>query len=134
VSSTTAAARLFNSAALSPYSKSLPGDEQREDFLKLSADYGVGAGVVVVPVLIPDAGVDIGVDVVVLELDDDEVPPAGDGFMIVVLFSVFSAGDAVVVVGWTSVLCSQPPRSAALARMQIIFFICKMGCPCVGQT
>ena len=61
-----------------------------------------------------------------------ELPPAGEGFTIVVLFSVAGAGEAPVV-GVTSVRCSQPPRSAALARMQIIFFIFRMGCPC-GQT
>lgn len=72
--------------------------------------------VVDVPVLVAPAGELV---VVVLVL-----PPAGDGFTIVVLLSVLVAGDAVVVVvGWTSVLCSQLARSAALARMQSIFFI-----------
>jgi hypothetical protein len=38
----------------------------------------------------------------------------------VVALSVVSAGDAA---GVTSVFCSHAPRSAALARMQIYFFI-----------
>ena len=109
--------------------KSLPADEPREDFSKLIADYGVGAGVVVVvSVLVFDIGVDVIAGIVVVELDDEEAPPAGDGFTIVVLFSVAGAGEAPVV-GVTSVRCSQAPRSAALARMQIIFFIYRMGCP-----
>jgi hypothetical protein len=46
------------------------------------------------------------------------------GFTTVVLFSTFlsGAGD-VAVVGVTTVLSSQPPRSAAVAKMQISFFI-----------
>ena len=49
-----------------------------------------------------------------------DVPRAGDGFTIVVLFSVFfSAGAGATV----SVFCSQAARSAAPARMQIYFFI-----------
>ena len=60
---------------------------------------------------------------------------AGDGLTIVVLFSVFVAGEApVVVVGLTSVRCSQPASSAALARMQMVFFIVGVwGCP-IGLT
>ena len=43
-----------------------------------------------------------------------------EGFTTVVLFSVFfSAGAGATV----SVFCSHAPRSAALARMQISFFI-----------
>jgi hypothetical protein len=50
------------------------------------------------------------------------------GFTTVVLFSVFfSAGAAGVTV---SVFCSQAPRSAALAKMQINFFIVWFGYPC----
>ena len=62
--------------------------------------------------------------VVLVVLDEllDVPPPAGEGFTIVVLFSVAGAGEAPVV-GVTSVRCSQAPRSAALARMQISFFI-----------
>jgi hypothetical protein len=49
------------------------------------------------------------------------------GFTTVVLFSVFfSAGAAGATV---SVFCSQAPRSAALAKMQINFFIVWIGCP-----
>lgn len=69
---------------------------------------------------VPLAGDDV---IVVLELEL-LVPPAGEGFTMVVLLSVLVPGDAaVVVVGWTSVRCSQPASSAALARMQIVFFI-----------
>ena len=83
-------------------------------------------------VLVPgDDIVVAGVDVVVFMFVVVFVvlPAAGDGFTIVVLCSV--AGDAAVpVVGWTSVRCSQAPRRAALARMQIIFFIyIRLGCP-----
>jgi hypothetical protein len=49
------------------------------------------------------------------------------GFTIVVLFSVFfSAGAAGATV---SVFCSHAPKSAALARMQISFFIVMVDCP-----
>ena len=63
---------------------------------------------------------------VVLELLEVP-PPAGEGLTMVVLFSV--AGEAPPAAGVTSVLCSHAPRSAALARMQISFFIYRMGCP-----
>lgn len=50
------------------------------------------------------------------------------GFTTVVLFSVFfSAGELAGAT--TSVFCSQAPRSAALAKMQINFFIVWIGCP-----
>jgi uncharacterized membrane protein YjjP (DUF1212 family) len=45
------------------------------------------------------------------------------GFTMVVLVSFFSAGAA----GATSVFCSHAPKSAALARMQINFFIVVIG-------
>ena len=96
--------------------------------------YGVGAGEVVVAVsvaggavvvVVPVAG---GVIVVV-------VAPAGAGFTIVVLTVVAGDGDAtVVVVGWTSVRCSQDTRSAALARMQRVFFIGLIRLALVGLT
>ena len=96
----------------------------------LSLDYGVGdASVVVVDSVVPSAVagviVAIGVDsagvvvtVVLLVVVSDVV--AG-GFTTVVLLSVVSAGDAAGVT--VSVFCSHAPRSAALARMQIYFFI-----------
>ena len=64
------------------------------------------------------------------------VAPAGDGFTIVVLFVTAGDGEAavVVVVGWTSVRCSQDTRSAALARMQRVFFIGLIGLALVGLT
>lgn len=73
------------------------------------------------------AGVAVAVVVVVL-LELEEVPPAGEGFTIVVLVSV--PGDAVgPAAGVTSVCCSHAARRAALARIQMDFFIIRMGCP-----
>ena len=46
---------------------------------------------------------------------------AAGGFTTVVLFSVDSAGDAAGAT--VSVFCSHATRSAALARMQMYFFI-----------
>ena len=46
---------------------------------------------------------------------------AAGGFTTVVLFSVVSAGDAAGAT--VSVFCSHATRSAALARMQMYFFI-----------
>ena len=87
-------------------------------------DYGVGDAVVVVvsvvDVVVSGVAVAVVVVVVLSELLDD--PPAGDGFTTVVLFSVFSAGEAAGAVV-VSVRCSQAAKSAALARMQIYFFI-----------
>jgi hypothetical protein len=64
----------------------------------------------------------IGVDsagLVVVVVVSVEV--AGEGFTMVVLLSVVSLGDAA---GATfSVFCSHATRSAALARMQMYFFI-----------
>ena len=51
------------------------------------------------------------------------------GFTTVVLFSVFFSAGAGEVGATTSVFCSQAPRSAALAKMQINFFIVWIGCP-----
>ncbi len=54
------------------------------------------------------------------------------GFTTVVLFSVFlSAGAAGATV---SVFCSHAPRSVALARMQINFFIVVDWLPILGQS
>ncbi len=65
------------------------------------------------------------VDVFVLVVG---VPPAGDGFTIVVLVSVAVPGDPAA--GATvSVLSSQLARSAALAMMQKYFFIMRRGGP-----
>ena len=103
-------------------------------------DYGFGVEVVVEVSVSVSAGVEISVSSVSIAGDgasDGEVPivvfvfvvvvpVAGVGFTIVVLVSVFVPGDAAV--GATvSVLCSQAARSAALARMQIYFFIIRMG-------
>ena len=83
-------------------------------------DYGLGLEVVVVVVLDELVG---GVDVVtVLVVVSLVFSVLAGGFTTVVLFSVFfSAGEAAGVT--TSVFCSQAPRSAALAKMQINFFI-----------
>jgi hypothetical protein len=50
------------------------------------------------------------------------------GFTMVVLVSFFSVGEEAAG-ATTSVLCSQAPRSAALAKMQSNFFIVWIGCP-----
>jgi hypothetical protein len=52
------------------------------------------------------------------------------GFTIVVFFSVFFSGAGEFAGATTSVFCSQAPRSAALAKMQINFFIVCFGYPC----
>ncbi len=49
------------------------------------------------------------------------VPPAGDGFTIVVFVSFLVPGEAPGAT--VSVFCSQAARSAALARMQMYFFM-----------
>jgi len=84
--------------------------------------------VVVVLESISDIGVDIGVDmvagIVAVGMATGVVVnvAVGDGLTIVVLVSV--PGDAVApVAGTTSVRCSHPARRAALARMQMVFFI-----------
>ncbi|MFL6596219.1 MAG: hypothetical protein ACJ8HQ_12315 [Chthoniobacterales bacterium] len=64
-----------------------------------------------------------GVDVVVvvLLLLELEPPPAGEGFTTVVLFSVLLPGEPAGVT--VSDFCSHDTNSAALARMQMYFFI-----------
>jgi hypothetical protein len=74
----------------------------------------------VVPESVPVPG-DAVVVVFVVLLLDEVPPPAGEGFTIVVLCSAGAAAPPAA--GVTSVRCSQAPRSAALARMQISFFI-----------
>ncbi len=74
------------------------------------------AGAVVIVVLLVVVSVAGGGTTVVLL----SVAAAG-GFTTVVLFSVDSAGDAAGAA--VSVFCSHATRSAALARMQIYFFI-----------
>ena len=58
--------------------------------------------------------------VVAIGVDSAGLVVAG-GFTTVVLFSVVSAGEAAGAT--VSVFCSHATRSAALARMQIYFFI-----------
>jgi len=73
------------------------------------------------------------VEVLVFVVGD--MPPAGDGFTMVVLYSVRVLGDGDATAGATvSVLCSHAARSEALARMQIYFFIVTMGEPDLGQS
>lgn len=119
--------------------KSSSGQTRRKILrLKLNGDYGVGDAVVVVVsvdvlVSVPGVAVSIGVIVaigvsagdvvtVVLVLVVVSVEVAGEavGLTTVVLFSV-SPGDAAGAA--VSVFCSHAARSAALARMQISFFI-----------
>ena len=75
--------------------------------------------VVVSVELLPVVGA--GVAIVEVVLVSVELEVAGDGFTIVVLFSVLSAGEAAGAT--VSVFCSHAARRAALARMQIYFFI-----------
>ena len=107
------------------YSKSLPAEMPREDFrLK--------------PVRLTDSGSNscrggrLG-----LLLGRRLAPRSCSSSL---FFSVLAAGFTMVVLcsvfllswrrrGATSVLCSHAPRSAALARMQINFFIIWIGCP-----
>ena len=118
------------------YSKSLPAAHRGKTSRRTTMTYGVGAGEVVV-VVVPVAG-GIGCIVAVLVAGGIVwvvVAPAGDGFTIVVLFVTAGDGDAaVVVVGWTSVRCSHDTRSAALARMQMVFFIGLIWLALVGLT
>lgn len=87
------------------------------------------SGVVSVPVagVVIGAGVDMmtGEEVVdvSVELEVLELPPAGDGFTIVVLVSALAAGEAPAAGATVSVFCSQAAKSAALARMQMYFFM-----------
>jgi Na+(H+)/acetate symporter ActP len=111
------------------YSKSLPADKAAGRLREKKARYDYGLGlvvvVVVVSVLLSVAGVLAGTVVVVLVSLVFSV--VAGGFTTVVLVSVFfSAGEAGATV---SVFCSHAPRSAALARMQINFFIVVIGCP-----
>lgn len=119
------------------YSKNLPADELREDFAReLNCYCGLGLDVVV---LVEDddselppvaAGDGMVVFVVLLVLELEWVPPpAGEGFTIVVLFSVFFSAPAGVTL---SVFCSQAAKSAALAKMQMYFFIGMDGLPVSG--
>jgi hypothetical protein len=102
------------------YSKSLPAKQPREDFARKanpnSENYGVGEEVVVVVVsvvLLPVVGAGVGMVVVVVVLVLASVEVAGE--------AAVSAGEAA---GTTvSDFCSHAARSAALARMQMYFFI-----------
>ena len=120
------------------YSKSLPAAHRGKTSRRIETTYGVGAGEVVVVVVVSVAGgvVVVAGGIVVVAGGVIVVAPAGDGFTIVVLFVTAGDGDAavVVVVGWTSVRCSHDTRSAALARMQRVFFIGLIGLALVGLT
>ena len=79
----------------------------------------------------PLAGVDAaaGEDVVEVDVEVDLlVPPAGEGFTIVVWLSAL-AGGAPAAGATVSVFCSHAAKSAALARMQMYFFILLDGRP-----
>jgi hypothetical protein len=75
--------------------------------------------VVDVDVLLLLAGVLSGFVTVVEVLDELELPPAGEGFTMVVLCSVLSGAAGAAV----SVFCSQATKRAAPAKMQRYFFI-----------
>jgi hypothetical protein len=87
----------------------------------VSVSVSVSVSVIVAGVDAVDGVAVVIVFVVVLECVSVLVPPAGEGFTIVVLFSVFVPGDAPGAT--VSTRCSQAPRSAALASMQIYFFM-----------
>ncbi len=95
-------------------------------------DYGLGLEVVVVVVLLEFdefGGVDVVVVLVFVVFVVSLVfSVLAGGFTIVVFFSVF-AGAGEFAGATTSVFCSHAPRSAALAKMQINFFIVWIGCP-----
>ena len=92
--------------------------------LSESLNYGVGDAVVVVVSVVVDvdaSGVEVAAGAVVVVLVLSELlEVAGDGLTMVVLF-VSGAGEAAGAT--VSVFCSQAARSAALARMQMYFFI-----------
>jgi hypothetical protein len=79
--------------------------------------------VVVSVVLVDVSGVEVAAGLVVVVVVLSDVPPAGDGFTTVVLFSVLFSGAGEAAGAAVSVFCSQAARSAALARMQMYFFI-----------
>ncbi|MEP6685391.1 MAG: hypothetical protein ABJB22_01330 [Verrucomicrobiota bacterium] len=101
------------------------GKTSQEKRIPVPKNYGVGEEVVVVVVsdeLLPVAGAGVEITFVVfVVLVSVDFEVAGDGFTIVVLFSVLSAGEAAGAT--VSVFCSHAARSAALARMQMYFFI-----------
>lgn len=82
-----------------------------------------------VELLLPIAGVEAGAVIlfVVLELLECEPLAGAAGFTTVVLFSVFEAGEAPGAGATVSVFCSHAARSAALARIQMYFFIGFLG-------
>ena len=94
--------------------------------LVLVAELGDEAVVLLLLLLLleSEAGVEAGVDAVVVELDELLDPEAGLvpplGFTTVVLL-VLPAGEAAGAA--VSVFCSHAAKSAALARMQMYFII-----------
>ena len=93
---------------------------------KLSTDYGLGLDVVVVVLVELDefGVVAVVVFVLVVSFVSFVFSFSVVGFTTVVLFSTFFSGPGeLAVVGATTVLSSHPPRSAAVAKMQISFFI-----------
>jgi hypothetical protein len=97
--------------------------------------YGLGLDAVVVVVL-DDEEFEDGLEVVVVFVLVLVVSlvfsftTVDAGFTTVVLFSVFFSAGAVGAT--VSVFCSQAPRSAAPAKIQISFFIGLVGGPCWG--
>jgi hypothetical protein len=71
--------------------------------------------------------------VVVVSFSFDSLIVVAAGFTIVV-FSTFFSGAGEDAGATTSVFCSQAPRSAALARRQINFFIFLDWLPVLGLT
>ena len=77
-----------------------------------------------------------GVDavVVLVSFSFDSLIVVEAGFTTVVLFSTFFSGAGEDAGATTSVFCSHAPRSAALARMQINFFIVVDWLPVLGLS
>jgi hypothetical protein len=106
---------------MSKKTKGFPRTNRGKPFeSKQRYDYGLGLDVVVV----------VFVFVLVVSLVSFSLVFSVVGFTTVVLFSTFFSGAGEVVeVGATTVFSSQPPRSAAVAKMQNNFFIIWIGCP-----
>jgi hypothetical protein len=110
------------------------GTARRLSKSKPSLDYGLGLDVVVVVLVEVDEFGVVAVVVVLVLVVSLVFSFSVVGFTTVVWFSTFLSGTGEVVVGVTTVLSSQPPRSAAPAKMQSSFFIGFGLIPILGQS
>jgi hypothetical protein len=93
-------------------------------------DYGLGLDVVVVVLVLDEFDDGLVVVVFVFVVSLVSLVFSVVGFTTVVLFSTFFSGAGEVPGATTVSFCSQAARSAALAKMQINFFISFwIGCP-----